>query len=155
MKAIKRLAAGRRKFLTGAGAAAGSAALGFPAIVKAQGPISMRWQSTWPTKDIFHEYAVDFAEKVNEMSGGDLRIEVLPAGAVVKAFDLIDAVSKGTPRARCQCAARSTLSGVGSATGGALRNGWVNSRSMRNSPALRKIGRPMVMPVCPASGCAR
>ena len=30
------------------------------------------------------------------MSGGRLKIEVLPSGAVVKAFDLIDAVSKGT-----------------------------------------------------------
>jgi len=56
----------------------------------------MRWQSTWPTKDIFHEYALDYAKKVNEMSGGRLKIEVLPAGAVVKAFDLLDAVSKGT-----------------------------------------------------------
>ncbi|MBM3341333.1 MAG: TRAP transporter substrate-binding protein [Betaproteobacteria bacterium] len=60
------------------------------------GPINLRWQSTWPAKDIFHEYALDYAKKVNEMSGGRLRIEVLPAGAVVKAFDLIDAVSKGT-----------------------------------------------------------
>ncbi len=85
----------RRKFLAGS-AAAGAATLGFPAIVKAQGPTSFRWQSTWPAKDIFHEYAQDFATKVNDMSGGDLKIEVLPAGAVVKAFDLIDAVSKGT-----------------------------------------------------------
>ena len=91
----------RRKFLrrataTAAAGAAGAATLGFPAIVKAQGPIVMRWQSTWPQKDIFHEYAGDFASKVNTMTGGDLKIEVLPAGAVVKAFDLIDAVSKGT-----------------------------------------------------------
>jgi TRAP-type mannitol/chloroaromatic compound transport system substrate-binding protein len=56
----------------------------------------MRWQSTWPTKDIFHEYALDFAKKVNDMTGGDLKIEVLPAGAVVPAFGLLDAVSKGT-----------------------------------------------------------
>ena len=89
-------AASRRKFLTGAAAATGAATLGFPMIVKAQGPISMRWQSTWPTKDIFHEYAVDFGKKVNDMTGGDLRIEVLPAGAVVPAFGLLDAVSKGT-----------------------------------------------------------
>ncbi|MCX7962259.1 MAG: C4-dicarboxylate ABC transporter [Burkholderiales bacterium] len=89
--------ASRRKFLTGAAAAAtGAATLGFPAIVKAQGPISFRWQSTWPAKDIFHEYALDFAKKVNDMTGGDLRIEVLPAGAVVPAFGLLDAVSKGT-----------------------------------------------------------
>src|SRR6266550_4347474 len=89
-------ATSRRKFLTAAaGATAGVAALGFPTIVKAQGPISMRWQSTWPSKDIFHEFALDYAKKVNEMTGGDLKIEVLPAGAVVPAFGLLDAVSKG------------------------------------------------------------
>ncbi|HEY7436936.1 MAG TPA: twin-arginine translocation signal domain-containing protein, partial [Methylomirabilota bacterium] len=71
----------RRRFLKTA-AAAGVATLGFPMVAKAQGPISMRWQSTWPAKDIFHEYAVDFAKKVNDMTGGDLKIEVLPAGAV-------------------------------------------------------------------------
>ncbi|MBT9613192.1 MAG: TRAP transporter substrate-binding protein [Burkholderiales bacterium] len=87
----------RRKFLGAAAATAtGAAALGFPAISKAAAPVSLRFQSTWPAKDIFHEYAVDFSKKVNDMSGGSLKIEVLPAGAVVKAFDLLDAVSKGT-----------------------------------------------------------
>ncbi|OGI67601.1 MAG: C4-dicarboxylate ABC transporter [Candidatus Muproteobacteria bacterium RBG_16_60_9] len=86
----------RRKFLAGAVASVGTAAaVGFPAIVKAQAT-SMRFQSTWPTKDIFHEYALDFAKKVNDMTGGELKIEVLPAGAVVPAFGLLDAVSKGT-----------------------------------------------------------
>src|SRR2546427_4658563 len=86
----------RRKFLTGAAAAAaGAATLGFPSVVKAQGVITMRWQSTWPSKDIFHEYALDYAKKVNDMTGGELKIEVLPAGAVVPAFQLLDAVSKG------------------------------------------------------------
>ena len=56
----------------------------------------MRFQSTWPTKDIFHEYALDYAKTVNDMTGGDLKIEVLPAGSVVPAFGLLDAVSKGT-----------------------------------------------------------
>ena len=84
----------RRKFLGGA-AVATAAAVTAPSVVKAQGPISMRWQSTWPSKDIFHEYANDFAKKVNDMTGGDLKIEVLPAGAVVPAFQLLDAVSKG------------------------------------------------------------
>ncbi len=88
----------RRKFLTGATAAVtGTAIAGFPMIAKGQaGPITMRWQSTWPSKDIFHEYALDFAKKVNDMTGGDLKIEVLPAGAVVPAFGLLEAVSKGT-----------------------------------------------------------
>lgn len=86
----------RRNVLKAAMAAGGAAALGFPNIVRAQGVTNMRWQSTWPTKDIFHEFALDFAHKVNDMTGGDLKIEVLPAGAVVPAFGVLDAVSKGT-----------------------------------------------------------
>jgi TRAP-type mannitol/chloroaromatic compound transport system substrate-binding protein len=85
----------RRKFLGGA-AVATAATVAAPGVVSAQGPISMRWQSTWPSKDIFHEFALDYAKKVNDMTGGDLKIEVLPAGAVVPAFGLLDAVSKGT-----------------------------------------------------------
>ncbi|MCX7296076.1 MAG: TRAP transporter substrate-binding protein [Hyphomicrobiales bacterium] len=84
----------RRKFLGGA-AVAGVASVMAPSVAKAQGPITMRWQSTWPAKDIFHEYALDFGKKVNDMTGGDLKIEVLPAGAVVPAFGLLDGVSKG------------------------------------------------------------
>jgi TRAP-type mannitol/chloroaromatic compound transport system substrate-binding protein len=84
----------RRKFLTGAAVA--TAAVAAPNVVSAQGPLNFRFQSTWPSKDIFHEYALDFAKKVNDMTGGDLKIDVLPAGAVVPAFQLIDAVSKGT-----------------------------------------------------------
>src|SRR3954469_7013957 len=86
----------RRKFLRGAAAATGTAALGFPMIAKAQGPISMRWQSTWPAKGISHVYARDFAKRVNEMTGGYRKIEVLPAGAVVPAFCRLDFVTKGT-----------------------------------------------------------
>jgi TRAP-type mannitol/chloroaromatic compound transport system substrate-binding protein len=84
----------RRKFLKGA-AVATAATVAAPSVVRAQGPTNMRWQSTWPSKDIFHEYALDYAKKVNDMTGGDLKIEVLPAGAVVPAFQLLDAVSKG------------------------------------------------------------
>ncbi len=90
-------AVSRRDVLRAAAVAAGGAAtLGFPMVAKAQGPITFRFQSTWPSKDIFHEYALDFAKKVNDMTGGDVKIEVLPAGAVVPAFGLLDAVSKGT-----------------------------------------------------------
>ncbi|HEY4371317.1 MAG TPA: TRAP transporter substrate-binding protein [Burkholderiales bacterium] len=82
--------------MSGAVAVAGGAAtLGAPRVSRAQAPISFRFQSTWAAKDIFHEYATDFATKVNAMSGGRLKIDILPAGAVVKAFDLLDTVSKG------------------------------------------------------------
>ena len=45
----------RRNVLKAAVAAGGAAALGFPAIVKAQETTTLRWQSTWPQKDIFHD----------------------------------------------------------------------------------------------------
>ena len=85
----------RRRFLKVAAVSAATTVVA-PSIVNAQGPVSMRFQSTWSAKDIFHEYALDYAKKVNDMTGGDLKIEVLPAGAVVPAFGLLDAVSKGT-----------------------------------------------------------
>ena len=86
----------RRRFL--AKAATGTVAAGAmaaPMVSNAQ-TVSLRFQSTWPAKDIFHEYANDFAKKVNDMAGGRLRIEVLPSGSVVPAFQLLDAVNKGT-----------------------------------------------------------
>lgn len=82
----------RRRLL---GASAAGALAGFPMIASAQAETRWRWQGAWTAKDIFHEYALDYAKAVREMSGGRLRIEVLPAGAVVKPFDLITAVHKG------------------------------------------------------------
>src|SRR3546814_550512 len=95
-QAMQHPTSSRRRFIAGA-TSGGAAALGFPAVSRAQGsPISLRFQSTWPSNDIFHEFAQDYARKVNDMAEGQLKIEVLPAGAVVKAFDLLDAVSTGT-----------------------------------------------------------
>jgi TRAP-type mannitol/chloroaromatic compound transport system substrate-binding protein len=36
-----------------------------------------------------------FADKVHKMSGGRLQIETLPAGAVVGAFEVLDATARG------------------------------------------------------------
>jgi TRAP-type mannitol/chloroaromatic compound transport system substrate-binding protein len=83
----------RRNLLATSAVAAG--AMAAPMVSNAQ-TTTFRFQSTWPAKDIFHEYANDFAKKVNDMASGRLKIEVLPAGSVVPAFQLLDAVSKGT-----------------------------------------------------------
>jgi TRAP-type mannitol/chloroaromatic compound transport system substrate-binding protein len=88
----KKQLATRRNILKGSLAAG---ALAAPMVSTAQ-TVSFRFQSTWPAKDIFHEYANDFAKKVNDMAGGRLKIEVLPAGSVVPAFQLLEAVNKGT-----------------------------------------------------------
>ena len=87
----------RRKFLKTGAVAAGAATIGtvaMPQVSRAQ-TVNFKYQSTWPTKDIFHEFAVDYAKKVNDMTGGRMRMEVLAAGAVVPAFQLQDAVHSG------------------------------------------------------------
>ena len=63
---------------------------------QAQAPIVLKMQSTWPTQDIFHQTFVDWAKKVEEMAPGRIKIEILPSGAVVPAFQLLDAVHQGT-----------------------------------------------------------
>jgi TRAP-type mannitol/chloroaromatic compound transport system substrate-binding protein len=88
--------AARRKFLTGAAAAtAGAATLGFPMIAKSQSPIVIKMQGAWSSTDIFNEFAMEFVDRVNAMSGGRLKVDYLVGGAVVKAFEVTDAVSKG------------------------------------------------------------
>ncbi|EYC51492.1 C4-dicarboxylate ABC transporter [Hylemonella gracilis str. Niagara R] len=83
----------RRSLLKGAAVAAG--AMSVPMVSTAQ-TTTWRFQSTWPAKDIFHEFASDLAKKINDMAGNRMKVEVLPAGAVVPAFQLLDAVAKGT-----------------------------------------------------------
>jgi TRAP-type mannitol/chloroaromatic compound transport system substrate-binding protein len=83
----------RRRFLLAAGAT-GAASIAMPQVARAQ-TITWRYQSTWPTKDIFHEFAVDYAKKVNEMTGGRLKLDILAAGAIVPAFQTQDAVHSG------------------------------------------------------------
>ncbi len=83
----------RRKFVMAAGATA-AATVAMPQVSRAQ-TVNWKYQSTWPTKDIFHEMAADYAKKVNDMTGGRLRLEVLAAGSVVPAFQMQDAVHSG------------------------------------------------------------
>jgi TRAP-type mannitol/chloroaromatic compound transport system substrate-binding protein len=88
--------ASRRRFFGKAATAAVAAPLmGAPMIAVAQAPIVFKMQGSWGTNEIFSEMAQQYVTRVNEMSGGRLRIEYLPAGAVVKPFEIIDAVSKG------------------------------------------------------------
>jgi hypothetical protein len=86
----------RRRFLAGAAAAtAGAGSLGFPMISVAQSPVVLKMQGAWGPNEIFTEMAQQYVTRVNEMSGGRLRLEYLPTGAVVKTFEIMDAVSKG------------------------------------------------------------
>ena len=87
----------RRTFLrTGAiagGAAAGSM-LAAPAVL-AQAPVVLKMQTSWPAGDIWMDFAREYVARVQEMSGGRIQIDLLPAGAVVGAFQVMDAVHDG------------------------------------------------------------
>jgi len=83
----------RRRFLQVAGLGA-AATVAAPQVSRAQ-TATWKFQSTWPNRDIFHEFCNDFAKRVNDMSGGRLKLDVLASGAVVPAFQLQDAVHAG------------------------------------------------------------
>lgn len=86
----------RRRFLGRAVAGvAGTTALAAPMVSIAQAPIVLKMQGSWGAKDIFNEMAEEYVKRVNDMAGGRLRIDYLVAGAVVKPFEVMDAVSKG------------------------------------------------------------
>jgi TRAP-type mannitol/chloroaromatic compound transport system substrate-binding protein len=87
----------RRRFLKGAGLAAGAAAgtLAAPAVVTAQSPIVIKMQTSWPASDIWMDFARQYVERVEAMSGGRIKIDLSPAGAIVGAFQVMDAVNDG------------------------------------------------------------
>ena len=86
----------RRKFLKGglAAAAVGTVAAGFPMVSRAAKPTVLKLQGAWGG-GIFKEYAVDYVRRVNEMSGGSLKIDYLDVGAVVKTAEMQTAVHRG------------------------------------------------------------
>ena len=55
----------------------------------------MKMQTSWPASNIWQEFAQDYADRVEAMSGGRLKVDLLPAGAVVGAFQVLDAVNDG------------------------------------------------------------
>jgi len=87
----------RRSFLRKSALAGGTlagGALAAPAVL-AQSPIVIKMQTSWGAANIWDEFAKDYATRVGEMSGGRLQVDVLPAGAVVAAFQVLDAVNDG------------------------------------------------------------
>src|SRR6478609_2266328 len=96
MRMAKRITTGatvaRRRFLLAA--AAGAAGIAMPQVSRAQTAI-WRFQSAWASRDIFHEFDVDYTKKIEEMTGGRLKFDVLAAGSVVPAFQMQDAVHAG------------------------------------------------------------
>jgi len=61
----------------------------------AQAKTKLKFQATWPAGSTLYDNFKMFAEQVKKMSADRLDIETLPAGAVVPAFEVLDAVSRG------------------------------------------------------------
>jgi TRAP-type mannitol/chloroaromatic compound transport system substrate-binding protein len=83
-----------RKGALGGSAAAAASVLAAPAVL-AQAPLVMKMQTSWPASDIWMDFARQYVARVEEMSGGRIKIDLLPAGAVVGAFQVMDAVNDG------------------------------------------------------------
>jgi len=94
--ATKKTKVSRRKFIkTGAVVAgAGAATLAMPNVSMAATK-TLKMQSSWGATSPFQDMAKEYVTRVAAMAGGRLKIDLLPSGAVVKAFQVQDAVHKG------------------------------------------------------------
>jgi TRAP-type mannitol/chloroaromatic compound transport system substrate-binding protein len=81
-----------------AGAAVGTAAcvLFGAALSFAQTPqtITLKMQATWPASLSMYENFTYWADRVNKLSGGSLKVETMSAGQVVPPFEVLDATHK-------------------------------------------------------------
>ena len=96
-KSMKKISS-RRKFFKAAAAtgAAATAAVAMPNLALGSGHVTLKMQAAWPSgANIFFEMAGDYAKMVSDMSGGTLKIDLQPVGAVVKTSEIGDAVSSG------------------------------------------------------------
>ena len=60
----------------------------------AQAQTSLKMQATWPASLTLYENFTYFVERIHKISGGQLKIDAMPAGQVVPAFEVLDATHK-------------------------------------------------------------
>src|SRR5688572_4800348 len=65
------------------------------AATTAQAQQKLKFQASFPSSSTFFDTFKGWADRVKVMSNGRLEIEVLPAGTIVPAFEVLDAVHKG------------------------------------------------------------
>ncbi|MHC1551310.1 TRAP transporter substrate-binding protein [Phyllobacterium sp. K27] len=97
MQQLENASISRRSFLTKGALVTGVAAAGTlaaPAVL-AQAPKVMKMQTSWPASDIWMDFAREYTARVEAMSGGRLKVDLLPAGAVVGAFQVLDGCNDG------------------------------------------------------------
>ena len=83
------------EFAYGDGSGRGSpATLAFAGTALAQQPRTLKMQSAVPPSSTTQDAFKFFAERVDKLTGGNLKIEALPGGAVVPPFEILDAAHK-------------------------------------------------------------
>jgi len=55
---------------------------------------NLKMQATWPSSLTLYENFTYFVDRINKVSGGQLKIDAMPAGQVVPAFEVLDATHK-------------------------------------------------------------
>src|SRR4051795_3358479 len=70
------------------------AAFGAAGAASAQQSTTLKMQATWPASLTLYENFTYFAERINKVSAGQLKIDAMPAGQVVPAFEVLDATHK-------------------------------------------------------------
>src|SRR5574341_541087 len=65
-----------------------------PPPTAAQQPVTLKMQASWPASLTLFDNFKMFADRVDKLSGGRLKIEPMPAGAIVPAFEVLDATNK-------------------------------------------------------------
>jgi TRAP-type mannitol/chloroaromatic compound transport system substrate-binding protein len=80
----------------GLGGGGGTSQQGAAGPAASEGPaMTLKFQGGFPSKDPLFDIAQDLYKLVSELSGGKIKVDLLPSGAVVGAFDQADAVHKG------------------------------------------------------------
>jgi len=85
-----------RRGLNAIAAATAAVLIGASAQVAAQAPAArqLKMQSTWPASLTLQDNFRFFAERVDKLTSGQLKIEALAAGQVVPPFEVLDATHK-------------------------------------------------------------
>jgi TRAP-type mannitol/chloroaromatic compound transport system substrate-binding protein len=86
----------RRGLLRAAAVASGTAAVGFPAVLRAQAPIKWRVQTAAYSGTAGYPAFQKLCASVKSLSEGKLEFQPLPANAVVGTFEMFDAVKGGS-----------------------------------------------------------
>jgi TRAP-type mannitol/chloroaromatic compound transport system substrate-binding protein len=85
----------RRGLFKVAALAGGTAALGFPAVARAQAPIKWRIQTAWQAGTAGHKQFQRFCANVKDLSEGKLQFQPFPAEGIVGTFEMFNAVKGG------------------------------------------------------------